>query len=517
MTFTEIIARLYSNKYLRRLRKLIESGKGTFADTFNYTDKSADLLGNLFSECVLDMQDKDRITSCVELLRDRHKDINGLLDITQRSLDKKLRLNIAPQHVPFNEERAKQIGISLTDKAVPESTVQRRAKSATANATRAVHDDYIEANAEFRSKAGLQCYITRTTDGSCCKWCTQMAGRYEYGSEPKGIYRRHDNCGCAVTYENGRQRQNVWTKKTWEVPADDAGAPPPAVFTQEQAAAAGAPPPKSFTKEEAQELNSANVKKNSAKPDDVHNSSIDNSEINDIILLREDDSNYYSISDEVIKNAPDLQPFSPEFDDEKDYTNEEAEKIFEKAQEMNKRYRDACQATLYYAKNFPPGTECSFVLNNELNPIDSFTVVVGTKGSVALDDPDEYYHAFHNHGSGETFSFKDLGAIADRQRMCSLTAVGNNGSCYNIIKMPDYDSDGLKVLLNEKGDDIIYRVGDKEISLSYLSDNDKKQEVDKLIDNLGEKQKEELKQAIKNKIIECIEEGENYGIKYSSS
>jgi hypothetical protein len=75
----------------------------------------------------------------------------------------------------------------------------------------------------------------------------------------------------------------VWSKKTWEVPADDAGAPPPVVFTQEQAAAAGAPPPKSFTKEEAQELNSVNVKKNSAKADSVHNSSIDISEENGII------------------------------------------------------------------------------------------------------------------------------------------------------------------------------------------------------------------------------------------
>lgn len=45
-----------------------------------------------------------------------------------------------------------------------------------------------------------------------------MAGRYEYGSEPHDVYRRHDNCGCTVIYESGRQRQDVWTKKTWEVP-----------------------------------------------------------------------------------------------------------------------------------------------------------------------------------------------------------------------------------------------------------------------------------------------------------
>lgn len=49
------------------------------------------------------------------------------------------------------------------------------------------------------------------------------------------IYRRHDNCGCSVTYENGRQRQDVWSKRTWEVPKEGAGASDPVVFTKEQA------------------------------------------------------------------------------------------------------------------------------------------------------------------------------------------------------------------------------------------------------------------------------------------
>ena len=52
----------------------------------------------------------------------------------------------------------------------------------------------------------------------CCKWCSAIAGRYEYSEAPEDIYRRHDNCGCTVTYENGRTRQDVWSKKTWEVP-----------------------------------------------------------------------------------------------------------------------------------------------------------------------------------------------------------------------------------------------------------------------------------------------------------
>ena len=64
-----------------------------------------------------------------------------------------------------------------------------------------------------------------------------MAGRYEYGEEPDDIYRRHDNCDCTVTFENGRKRQDVWSKREWEVPGKDAGADDAVVLTAEQAQA----------------------------------------------------------------------------------------------------------------------------------------------------------------------------------------------------------------------------------------------------------------------------------------
>ena len=235
MSIDSIISLILADKRLSALRKKIVSGKGTFSDTFDYTSYSANLMGQLFSGEVLDMPEEERKSTCISLLRDRYTDINALLDTTQRTLDKAQGLALTPRHVPFDEERAAQIGDSLTDKTVPDETIVRRAGSAPVTAVRSMHDDYIEENAEFRSKAGLQCYINRVTDGKCCKWCSKMAGRFEYGDEPDGIFRRHDNCGCSVTYECGRQRQNVWTKKTWEVPETDAGAPPPTVFSQEQA------------------------------------------------------------------------------------------------------------------------------------------------------------------------------------------------------------------------------------------------------------------------------------------
>ena len=268
MTVAAIIAIIQADKVLKRLREKILSNRGTFRDTFEYSNRAAELLGANFSESVLAMSLDDRVSACVELLRDRYDDIMPLLDAVQKRADLKNKLTIAPKHPPFNAERAEQIGTSLRDLSVSDERIQRRARSAPATATRAIHDDYIEANVELRSSAGIKCYIARVTDGNCCDWCTRVAGRYEYGTEPEGIFHRHDNCGCSVTYENGRQRQNVWTKKTWEVPAEDAGTPEPVRLTKEQAAVAGAPPPKVFSVGEARELNDVKVKENTAKPEE---------------------------------------------------------------------------------------------------------------------------------------------------------------------------------------------------------------------------------------------------------
>ena len=52
---------------------------------------------------------------------------------------------------------------------------------------------------------------------------------------PEDVFRRHDNCDCRTILENGRERQDVCSKRTWEVPETGPGAESPAVFTEEQA------------------------------------------------------------------------------------------------------------------------------------------------------------------------------------------------------------------------------------------------------------------------------------------
>ena len=231
----DVKQRIENDKKLSKLRQKVNSGKATYADTAAYSTHVGNLLGDTFAQHILSVSPELREALTVELLHDRYMDINAIIDRVQKSMDEAQGLHLAPQHAPFDSERGHQIGSALADPTVPDETIKRRARAATATATKSMHDDRMKTEAKFRSRAGLKCFITRKAVSGCCAWCTAMAGRFEYGEEPDDIYRRHDNCDCTVTFENGRKRQDVWSKREWEAPEPGSGAGDRVVFTAEQA------------------------------------------------------------------------------------------------------------------------------------------------------------------------------------------------------------------------------------------------------------------------------------------
>ena len=226
--------KISNDKRIAALLKKIAAGKGSFGDTMNYALISGELTGEQLAEVVLELtEDREELVRL--LVHDRWEDINEQCAAVQTVLDESNALHLAPQKAPFPTERVMQIAHSLSDPTVSDDTIRRRARSVS-NVVVSMHDDFIEANAKFRSGAGLQCFVTRETDGSCCPWCTRLAGRYKYPEDiPDEIFQRHDNCGCTVTYENGRKRQDVWSKRTWEAPDKEAESQKPTVFNREQA------------------------------------------------------------------------------------------------------------------------------------------------------------------------------------------------------------------------------------------------------------------------------------------
>lgn len=220
MTYDDIRAALdraaATDPQLRSLTKKIRAGKATFTDTEAYSQRLSALLGQVFSAEVEAMSPEEREAICRALLRGHYEEINRILEGVQETLDEAQGLSLTPQRAPYPAERVGQLAHSLQDATVPPETIRRRADTGAANVAHAMHDDYIDVNAKLRNDLGLKCYLTRVVGSTSCTWCANLAGRFVYGQHPDDIFRRHDNCTCTVTYACGRERQDVWSKRTWD-------------------------------------------------------------------------------------------------------------------------------------------------------------------------------------------------------------------------------------------------------------------------------------------------------------
>lgn len=403
MTGEEALARI--RKSLQRsvdetpaVKSLIEkirSGKATYQDTALYARWAATNLGLSLSHVVCDIDLSDRAAVCKALLLDQYEDINGFIDMVQAELDSRFGIQLAPHRAPFNDERADTIGHSLADTTRPDEVIRRRAQSATATATKAIHDDRMKAEARFRSRAGLKCHITRTAVGGCCPWCSDVAGRYEYGEEPDDIYRRHDNCDCTVTFENGRQRQDVWSKRTWEAPEPGAGAKEPARLTPEQAAAKEA---EHLPKRLTQGAESGRIR------------------------LSDSDDYWHPITENAIQSVPRVSAFSDD---------------------LNAVVQKQCRELLSSLIEDDIGTEGTVSISLQDFTTETAKGVSGEGGvkPIRLNKP---YISIHNHPSDDTFSALDLRLLCIDEQCKAIIVVGNSGKTVFVLqKTESFDPDGM--------------------------------------------------------------------------
>lgn len=213
-------ARCGKDSTLSNIKRKIENGTATMEDTSVYARR----LGENLRKSIESTTKPDDLPgekmyyniaqSILEpLLRDNYEDVNGICAEVQRALDAKKGIGLKPQKADFPAERIRAAIGGAAVKETAEHAIQVLGRTAE-NITGSFQTDYIKKNAEFRSKAGLNCYIERKDGHNCCDWCSKLAGRYRYPDEvPKDVYRRHDNCTCDVSYVSEKGRQNVHSKR----------------------------------------------------------------------------------------------------------------------------------------------------------------------------------------------------------------------------------------------------------------------------------------------------------------
>ena len=215
------------DRELAQISQRIRDGTAKLSDGHDYAER----LGENLSKALRDNLTADTLPNgtlyyniatrtVTPALETNYNLVNEISSEIQKIIDEGAGIGLGSIKADFPLERIK----GLIDKMAAEGISLEAALvwlgEPIINNSEAFFDDYVKANADFRSKAGLKATLKREVAPGCCQWCAVMAGSYDYDSAPSDIYRRHEFCRCTVTYKSEKTSQNVWTKRTWQTPKE---------------------------------------------------------------------------------------------------------------------------------------------------------------------------------------------------------------------------------------------------------------------------------------------------------
>lgn len=226
------IRRDYQNNLMKDMElaqaaKKVEAGTATYVDAENYAYHAGKgmsmalqkrIAENMKEETVIPLSIAEQIM--VSMLAENYKVVSGMTTQVQTALNQAAGLGLKALVVEFDKEMAQDLAGKLSGGPLRDTKWVLGAP--VISNSQYIVDKSLKKNAAFHAKAGLRPRIIRKAETKCCAWCSGLEGVYEYGSEPKDIYKRHANCRCTVDYKPDEgKRQNVWSKE-WHEDADAA-------------------------------------------------------------------------------------------------------------------------------------------------------------------------------------------------------------------------------------------------------------------------------------------------------
>ena len=237
------VAAMQTDKRLRSLANRVRDG--TYIDAGEYAVR----VGELLSEALqTDLADLPVITEEVAravlppMLSLDHDLICTVCETVQKNMNKAHGIGLAAQLPALDTNRI----TGLISKVSSYETTQEALRvlgEPVVNYSQAVVDQSVRDNARVQTDAGFDAYIVRKTEAyrtvhgvkrvrspkgkvysydvsytEPCRWCQALAGKYRYNDVSdtgNDVFRRHESCRCTVTFEWGKERQNVWTKASW--------------------------------------------------------------------------------------------------------------------------------------------------------------------------------------------------------------------------------------------------------------------------------------------------------------
>ncbi|MDT7017010.1 hypothetical protein [Latilactobacillus curvatus] len=224
----EFDQRTFNSAKLKSALQVLQSKKATYLDVNKYSvevgEILADVLGaNVTAELLPDGRMYFNIANRVinETLQKNYDLITGYASDVQTQLNHSANIHMRAQVPDLNQDRVDGI-VNRVSSEADFDQIKWLLNEPIVTFSQSIVDDVLQSNVEFQAKSGLRPKITRRVVGKACKWCSSLAGSYDYFDLPEEIYRRHERCRCTVEYNPGSgRRQNVWSKK-WVDPQRDA-------------------------------------------------------------------------------------------------------------------------------------------------------------------------------------------------------------------------------------------------------------------------------------------------------
>ena len=216
---------LKNDAEIKSLIEKINEGKATYKEVEDLSyrvgkDLSKSLLDNITEDILPNGHVPQNVAEKIlhPTLNNAHNLVTNVAIKVQSDMNSAAEIGLRAQKTDYDKDRAQGLVHKLTNgqfedtKWILDEPVTLFVQS--------VADNTLKKNVDFQAHSGLKPQIIRKASSKCCDWCEDLEGTYDYGSEPKDVYRRHERCKCSVDYNPGTgKRQDVWSK-AWHEDAD---------------------------------------------------------------------------------------------------------------------------------------------------------------------------------------------------------------------------------------------------------------------------------------------------------
>lgn len=213
-------ANVRANQRLASLRALIADGRATYKDAAEYALEYGNMVkqamaANVSSAVLPDGKMYWNITDKLfdQIMTQEFSEISQQCEQVQTALNQAAGIGVKAQVLELDPEKIKGVK-EYASRADQYDDVKASTENALVTYSQSLVDESVRRNADFQAKSGMHPRIIRSAAPGCCRWCTMLAGSYDYPEDtPDDVFRRHANCNCVVEYYPGDgKRQNVWTK-----------------------------------------------------------------------------------------------------------------------------------------------------------------------------------------------------------------------------------------------------------------------------------------------------------------